>query len=80
MLMCLKLRKKVVIWKVVELVRLTFTLTGRVLSILFLRSKRVRKKIAWIMKPVCLTHNLCLVSFTLANENCSILLMTYVIL
>jgi hypothetical protein len=66
----LKVRKKVVIWRVVKLVRRTFTLTERVLAILFLGLRRVIKKIVGIIKLVCLIRNLCLVSLALANENC----------
>ncbi len=67
--MCPKVTK-VLTLKVVELVMQSFTLTGRVLAILFLGLKRVMNKIVVIIMPVCLTLNLCLVSLALLNEKC----------
>ncbi len=63
-------------WWVVEMAMRTFTLIERLLVILFLGMKLVRNELVGIMMLVCQIKNRCLVSLTLANEKCLILLMT----
>jgi hypothetical protein len=54
-----KSRKKVAMYKLMEVMKLEFTLTGRVLGCLFLGTRLARMKIAGAVKLVCPTLPLC---------------------